>query len=216
MQTALCETQPHPDDLKRCLTNSGSESVLCLRKTRSPMRILVADETRANRILLAKILGPWGPCAVASSGRLAVDMFRASLDERRPYDLVWLEIMMPDMGGVRALELIREEEERHGLASDDHSKVVMTTTIDDIQNASQAFSNQCDLYLTKPFSPNTIREEMEHLGFGQGTAPNRCGPTDYPNGSRPHDGSPLQIGPETFRDYTSFAKGSCRVIRRVM
>jgi two-component system, chemotaxis family, chemotaxis protein CheY len=179
------------------------------------MRILVVDDAQANCLLLTRILSTWGSCAVAANGRLAVDLFRAALDEGKPYDLIWLEIMMPVMDGLRALELIRHEERRRAVPNADRGRIVMTTTMDDVRNAIRAFNNQCDLYLTKPFSLDTICTEMEHLGFRREATPRDNGRRSHPTDSMASGNRSLRIGPEAFSDYTSFSVGLSRVIRRV-
>jgi two-component system, chemotaxis family, chemotaxis protein CheY len=143
------------------------------------MKILIVDDAAASCMILEKILSPWGSCAIAANGALAVESFRTALDEGKPYDLVCLDIVMPVMDGHRALELIHEEERLHGVAPYDHCKVVMVSAQNDAKNVVKAFNNRCDAYITKPFTPEVFRKKLEGLGFrrpsGDGERKDRAG-----------------------------------------
>jgi two-component system chemotaxis response regulator CheY len=129
------------------------------------MKSLIAEDNVVNQTILKKILGPLGSHTLAENGKDAVNAFREALDEGEPYDLVCLDIMMPVMDGQRALELMREEEERRGIAGLDCSKVLMMTALDDGRNVMKAFRNQCDGYITKPYKPSDFMAKLEELGL---------------------------------------------------
>jgi CheY-like chemotaxis protein len=65
--------------------------------------ILVVDDNRLNRIKLAHSLGQQGhTTAMAEDGRQALEMLRA-----QPFDLVMLDILMPEMDGYQVLEQMK-------------------------------------------------------------------------------------------------------------
>src|SRR5450755_2265900 len=103
------------------------------RKGGGRLRSLLAEDDVASQLLLKTFLNRYGECHVAANGREAVDVFRASLEEGPRFDLICMDIMMPEMDGRRAVRQVRALEEAPGIFSDDGAKIVMTTTVDDIE-----------------------------------------------------------------------------------
>ncbi|MEG2171758.1 MAG: ATP-binding protein [Desulfovibrionaceae bacterium] len=70
-------------------------------------RALVAEDNAINQEILLALLGHWGlHVDMAETGREAVDLLEKSQDT--PYDVVLMDIQMPDMDGITATRLIRE------------------------------------------------------------------------------------------------------------
>ncbi len=128
------------------------------------MKSLVVEDEFTSRLILVEILKSYGPCHVAMNGREALEAVRAALEARDPYDLICLDIMMPEMDGQEALQRIREEEENRGIPSTRGAKILMTTSLKDIKNVSKAFYSLCDGYLTKPIQKEKLLEELRKLG----------------------------------------------------
>ena len=128
------------------------------------MKTLIVEDNFVNRLLMQKILAPYGETHIAVNGKEAVDAFKISREENKPYDLICLDIMMPEMGGHDVLKKIRdiEQEENKSTA---HVKVVMTTALSDSKNVITAFKSQCDGYLTKPIDKKKILEQLHNLGL---------------------------------------------------
>lgn len=87
------------------------------------------------------------------------------MDEGEPYDLICMDIMMPEMDGQDALKQIRQMEEENGIFSSEGVKVIMTTALDDIKNINNAFHHLCDGYLTKPINKDALLENLHTLGL---------------------------------------------------
>ncbi|NCC53452.1 MAG: response regulator, partial [Spartobacteria bacterium] len=71
------------------------------------MKTLIVDDDFTNRILLQAIMEEYGVAHIAVNGREAVDAVCMAMDDGVPYDLVCLDIMMPEMDGQEALKAIR-------------------------------------------------------------------------------------------------------------
>jgi len=82
------------------------------------------------------------------------------LEAGEKYDLICLDIMMPEMDGQKALESIREMEESRGLISTKGAKIIMTTALDDMKNTVSAFWNLCDSYLVKPIDMQSLYQQL--------------------------------------------------------
>lgn len=135
------------------------------RRSPAGLKILIAEDDFTCRKLLQTFLSEYGDCFVAINGHEAVEAVREALDEARPYDLVCLDIMMPEMDGHEALEAIRQIENEHGIAGLDGVKVIMTTILGDSKNVIGAFRTGCEAYIVKPVGKEKLLEEMEKLGL---------------------------------------------------
>ncbi|MEI6415153.1 MAG: response regulator, partial [Pseudomonadota bacterium] len=66
------------------------------------MKILIADDEFPNRKLLRDYLKSYGHCDMVANGKAALELFTADLEDGDPYDVVFLDIMMPEMDGQKA------------------------------------------------------------------------------------------------------------------
>jgi two-component system, chemotaxis family, chemotaxis protein CheY len=114
------------------------------------MRVLVVDDELTSRILLQETLARYGEVEISEDGAEAVDKCRQAISEGLPYNLICMDIMMPGMSGLEALQTIRGEEECSGLTRSDAAKVIMITAKDDSESIAQSFQSLCDAYVTKP------------------------------------------------------------------
>ena len=127
------------------------------------MKTLIVEDDFTSRLLLQASLSGYGECHIAVNGREAVEAFRTAREEGRRYDLICMDIMMPEMDGQEALKQIRRLEEDAGVLSGDAAKVVMTTALDDIRNVMTAFKGLCDAYLMKPIDTAKLIMELKSL-----------------------------------------------------
>lgn len=127
------------------------------------MKILIAEDNVVGRTVIMKILKPLGDLVSAEDGREAINYFRQALDEKSPFDLICLDVMMPELDGQEVLQLIREEEGRRKVQGLDGAKIIMTTALSDGKNVMEAFRHQCDGYVSKPYDKETILAELKKL-----------------------------------------------------
>ena len=78
------------------------------------MKTLIVEDDFTSRLLLQELLKGYGPAHVAVNGKEAVEAARMAMDAGEPYDLICLDIMMPEMDGHGALKEIRAQEEARG------------------------------------------------------------------------------------------------------
>jgi two-component system chemotaxis response regulator CheY len=129
------------------------------------MKTLIVEDDFTSRLLLQEILKAYGPLHIAVTGGEAVEAVRTALGENQPYDLICMDIMMPEMDGQQALSEIRALEEAYGLFPPDSSTIVMTTALADMKNVMEAYHNLCDAYLAKPINKATLLSELKNLGL---------------------------------------------------
>ena len=79
------------------------------------LRILIVDDDLMGRRLLQRFLSPYGDCDTAADGKEALLVFRAAAEKGEPYDLICLDIVMPEMDGRTALKEMRAWEEEQDI-----------------------------------------------------------------------------------------------------
>jgi two-component system chemotaxis response regulator CheY len=129
------------------------------------MKILIAEDDFACRKLLQSFLSEYGDCFAATNGLEAVKAVKDALDEGQPYDLMCLDVMMPEMDGHKTLETIRRIENEHGIVGLDGIKVIVTTALDDSANVVGSFNSGRETWIVKLFAKIKLLEEMEKLGL---------------------------------------------------
>ncbi len=132
-----------------------------------PLRILLVEDDFISRLVLQSFLTPYGQCHIAVNGVEAVEAFRATLERGESYDLICMDIMMPEMDGREAVRHIRATEEAHGVLSTRGVKIIMTTAVGDIQEVIRCFRELCDAYLIKPIDLSELLSHMLSLGLVQ-------------------------------------------------
>jgi two-component system, chemotaxis family, chemotaxis protein CheY len=126
------------------------------------MKTLIVEDDFMSRKLMLAYLSPLGECDVAANGSEALEAFMMANDAGKRYDLITLDIMMPEMSGQEVLKRIRGIEEAQGLVA---AKIVMTTALKDVDNVMTAFKNQCEGYLVKPIESEKLRGLLRELNL---------------------------------------------------
>ncbi|KIH75352.1 two-component system, chemotaxis family, response regulator CheY [Geoalkalibacter ferrihydriticus] len=125
------------------------------------MRILIVEDDFTSRRLMHKLLENLGECDLAVNGAEAVAAFEAAHRDGRPYRLICLDIMMPEMDGQDVLKLIRRREGELGVAPRHEARVIMTTALDQPRDVVEAFyRGGCTDYLVKPIDKKTLLEKL--------------------------------------------------------
>jgi two-component system chemotaxis response regulator CheY len=128
-----------------------------------PMKILIVDDDLTSAKLLGHLLKPYGTCITATDGVEALAMVEESYEIHDPFDLIFLDIMMPRINGQEALVEIRHHEQKAGYTN--NTKVIMTSALSDADNVMRAFKEKCDAYLVKPISKDSLMDQLKRLGI---------------------------------------------------
>jgi len=129
------------------------------------MKTLIVEDDFTSRLLLQKLLAPYGETHIAVNGKEAVEAARMALEAGQPYELICLDIMMPEMDGHETLRQVRAQEEARGTLSTRGAKIIMTTALHDIKNVATAYKELCDAYLVKPIDKAKLLETLQQLGL---------------------------------------------------
>ena len=118
------------------------------------MNLLVVDDSKVMRDMVVACLRPRADLTFthASSGLEAIE--RLSM---KTFDLVVLDLNMPDIGGFEVLEFVRSQDKLRSLP------ILVLTTRGDESSRARALSTGASGFMTKPFTPEGLLTEVEHL-----------------------------------------------------
>ncbi len=129
------------------------------------MRILIAEDDLSSRKFLFKFLAKYGECDLVVDGLEALDAVLISMKEKKPYDLICLDIMMPKVDGVKVLKHIRDLEIQKGILPEKRCRIIMTTALAEAHYVQNAFEIGCDAYAAKPIDTDKFIEVLMKLGL---------------------------------------------------
>jgi PAS domain S-box-containing protein len=135
--------------------SSSSAARTRARAARQPLRVLLAEDNPVNQEVALRLLERRGHSViVAENGKQALTAI-----ERHKFDLVLMDVQMPEMGGLEATQLIREKEKATG----EHLPILAMTA-----HAMQGDRERCiaagmDGYLAKPIDPKSFLQTVEGI-----------------------------------------------------
>lgn len=126
------------------------------------MLFLIVDDDESIHLYLEQILKEYGECDSAMSGEEGVKLFDEAHGNGKPYDVVFMDILMPGMDGHEASETMRNMERKLGVRPPHLFKLVMITTLVDDSNVSKAFFKaQASCYIVKPLDKERVLDELK-------------------------------------------------------
>ena len=129
------------------------------------MKALIVEDDFTSRLLLQELLKQYGSSHIAVNGLEAVKVCEKAIKNNNQYDLICLDIMMPEMDGHTALRKIRDIEDEADMDSSNRAKIVMTTALGDVKNVMGAYYELCDGYLVKPYTRDQLEKELKNLNL---------------------------------------------------
>ena len=126
--------------------------------------LLVEDDDLTRRMLAMTLEGLGCTTDLAQDGLEGIGAFSKALQNNAPYDIVFCDIMMPRMDGLKAIEIMRELEQKATVAPDREAHIVMVTAVDD-QNSvfSAMFKGGAYTYIVKPVKTEDLEREVAQV-----------------------------------------------------
>jgi two-component system chemotaxis response regulator CheY len=117
-------------------------------------RFLIVDDSKLMRDMVAACLRPLGTVTFEYAGTGLEAIERLSLTG---FDLVVLDLNMPDVGGIEVIEFVRSQDHLRSLP------ILVVTTRGDDENRDIVLAAGASGFLAKPFAPPQILEEVRRL-----------------------------------------------------
>jgi len=127
------------------------------------VKTLIVDDEVLNCKLLQSILKDYGECTIALDGDSAFQLFEQALKDKAPFNLVCLDIMMPEKDGYEVLHDMRNLEQNLTVPAEARSRIIMVTALEEQKNKAKAFYESCDGYLTKPVERKLLIEMLNKM-----------------------------------------------------
>jgi|SRR5471030_162871 two-component system chemotaxis response regulator CheY len=123
--------------------------------------LLVVDDSKVMRDMIIACLraDPSLKFTHAASGLEAIEQLSL-----RPFDLLVLDLNMPDIGGIEVVEFVRGQDRLRGLP------IIVVTTRGDETSRSRSLGAGASRFMVKPFDPEIILSEVQGLLSGQAAA----------------------------------------------
>ena len=148
------------------LAAAPAQAVLALagaEPAEAPCRILLADDSVDNRLLIRAYLGKTGYALdEAENGQVAVDKLLTA-----HYDLVLMDIQMPVMDGFSAVRRIRQREREQGAR---RTPIIALTASTFDETVRKAIEAGCDSHLGKPLKRSMLLRVIRETALGNGHA----------------------------------------------
>jgi CheY-like chemotaxis protein len=140
------------------LAKPGKRSLVTrhtLQEQRQSLSFLVAEDNAVNRTLIARLLESRGHSVVfAKNGREALEAL-----DKQPFDIVLMDVQMPEMDGFEATKLIREREE----ASGTYLPIIALTAPPMQGDEERCLVCGMDGYVTKPINLEELFSVIEKV-----------------------------------------------------
>lgn len=135
-------------------------------ETPAALRILVAEDNPVNQVVLRRLLErQHHSVTLAANGREALEAF-----ERQTFDLILMDIQMPEMDGLQASVEIRRREQ-----GDAHIPIMALTAHAMSGDRERCLSSGMDGYVTKPIRMADLASEINRLQALAASSPTRRG-----------------------------------------
>lgn len=130
------------------------------------MKCLIAEDDRTTSTILKQMISKYGPCDSVTDGTQAIEMFRLACESDSPYDLILMDIIMPETDGLQAVLEIRKIESLMGIALAHRVKVLVATSLNDPRTVMKAlYEADANFYLNKPITPQTLEVALRKLNL---------------------------------------------------
>jgi two-component system chemotaxis response regulator CheY len=114
---------------------------------------------------LNSFLNPLGEVDIAVNGNKAITAIKRALENNKPYELIFLDIIMPKLDGITILKKIRQLETQNKVNEHANAKIIMTSAIVDKDIILKTARAGCTSYMIKPIDRTRLYDEIRKHGF---------------------------------------------------
>lgn len=129
------------------------------------MRALVVDDVKPNCRVMQAALAKYGECDSAANGRECVEAFHNAWKDNEPYQAILLDMVLPDMEGVKVLEVLRKIEAAMNIPYAQRARVFIVSSHDRAPYVTTLRNLGYDGWLDKPISLNSLIDKLRRAGL---------------------------------------------------
>lgn len=132
------------------------------------MKILIVEDDKVCANMYKIELSKFGQCDIVNDGKTALKTFKEALENGKPYQLMILDIVLPDIDGGEVLKIVRGIEEEIGIAYLDKLRIVVATAYDDWYNRKiiiDKLNYEYETFYIKSPDVNELIDKIIDLGF---------------------------------------------------
>lgn len=134
------------------------------------VKILIAEDDIPSMIFLKSLAARFGECTAVADGLRTTEEYYQAAYSNAPYELVFLDIMLPKMDGLQTLTAIREFEEEMMVKNGHKARIIMVTALNDELTVEQARQAGCDAYICKPVNRECLETILKEFGILPGNS----------------------------------------------
>jgi two-component system chemotaxis response regulator CheY len=127
------------------------------------MKVLIVEDDLTTGHLMKYVVGRHADFTHAIDGEEAFDAFCDAFESGEPFDLVFLDLMLPIVDGQEVLQAIRQFEEQNGIIHTEGVPVVVTTSLEDNSEVHQAMAAGALDYLMKPVKTEKLLDIIKRV-----------------------------------------------------
>lgn len=126
--------------------------------------LIVEDDPISSKVLKGLISRYTQVADTVINGQEGIDWFLRAHASKNPYDLILMDIMMPETNGLQSALTIRENETLLNISFMSRVKIIMTTALDDPRSVMKAlYDSDADCYLIKPIKLQDLEDGLRKL-----------------------------------------------------
>lgn len=148
VMVALDLIEPEPEAAEATTEKTGKQDI-------SPLRILVAEDTPFNQKFITRLLNRWGHTSIIAEN--GIEALKILSEES--FDIVFMDVQMPEMDGFEATLKIREREKKTG----DHIPIIAMTAHAMKGDRERCIEAGMDDYISKPISSDMLLKAIKKL-----------------------------------------------------
>jgi two-component system, chemotaxis family, chemotaxis protein CheY len=128
------------------------------------VKVLIVEDDPISSQVLEKMISRHGSYDTVADGTAAVQLFQRAHESRSPYDLILMDIMIPEVDGLKSVHEMRRQEVLLEVSLGRKAKIIMTTALDDPRTIMKAlYESDANSYLVKPIRLQRLEEELRSL-----------------------------------------------------
>jgi len=129
------------------------------------MKILIVEDEYTSRMIIKSSLEKYGTCSIKANGTDTLKTIREAYQKNEPFDLICMDINLPDINGLKLVEKIRTIEINKDIPVEKQTKIFIITGHANKDAIKEASELKCNEFIVKPISEQKLKECIEKHGI---------------------------------------------------